>query len=75
MDFQPASYHRHWYQSAVSAVLQFPFLDLLGPVSKSVFFSGLSLTIVALYGLAIACGLQPARLATTVHPAEALRYE
>jgi putative ABC transport system permease protein len=56
-------------------VLQFPFLDLLGPVSASVFFLGLSLTIVALYGLALVCALQPARLATTVHPAEALRYE
>ena len=59
----------------VGVVLQFPFLDLLGPVPKSVFFAGLSLTIVALYALALLCSLQPARLATTVHPAEALRYE
>ena len=59
----------------IAVVLQFPFLDLLGPVPKSVFFAGLSLTIVALYGLALVCGLHPARLATTVHPAEALRYE
>ena len=56
-------------------VLQFPFLDLLGPVPTSVFFAGLSLTIVALYGLALVCGLHPARLATSVHPSEALRYE
>ena len=59
----------------IVVVLQFPFLDLLGPVPKSVFFAGLSLTIVSLYGLALVCGLHPARLATTVHPAEALRYE
>ena len=59
----------------IAVVLQFPFLDLLGPVPKSVFFAGLSLTIVSLYGLALVCGLHPARLATTVHPAEALRYE
>ena len=59
----------------IAVVLQFPFLDLLGPVPKSVFFAGLSLTIVGLYGLALVCGLHPARLATTVHPAEALRYE
>jgi putative ABC transport system permease protein len=59
----------------IAVVLQFPFLDLLGPVPRSVFFAGLSLTIVALYGLALVCGLHPARLATTVHPAEALRYE
>jgi putative ABC transport system permease protein len=59
----------------VAVVLQFPFLDLLGPVPKNVFFAGLSLTIVSLYGLALVCGLHPARLATTVHPAEALRYE
>ena len=59
----------------IAVVLQFPFLDLLGPVPRSVFFGGLSLTIVALYALALMCGLHPARLATTVHPAEALRYE
>ena len=59
----------------IVVVLQFPFLDLLGPVPKSVFFAGLSLTIVALYGLAPVCGLHPASLATTVHPAEAIRYE
>ena len=59
----------------VVVVLQFPFLDLLGPVPKGVFFAGLSLTIVSLYGLALVYGLHPARLATTVHPAEALRYE
>lgn len=59
----------------VLVVLQFPFLDLLGPVPTSVFAAGLSLTIVALYGLALVCGLHPARLATTVHPSEALRYE
>jgi putative ABC transport system permease protein len=59
----------------VAVVLQFPFLDLLGGVSKTVFAAGLSLTLVALYALAVACALQPARLATTVHPAEALRYE
>jgi putative ABC transport system permease protein len=58
-----------------AVVLQFPVLDLLGPVPRSVFFGGLSLTIVALYSLALVCGLHPARLATTVHPAEALRYE
>ena len=59
----------------IMVVLQFPFLDLLGPIPKSVFFGGLSLTIVSLYALALVCGLHPARLATTVHPAEALRYE
>jgi putative ABC transport system permease protein len=56
-------------------VLQFPFLDLLGPVPSGVFFGGLALTIGALYALALVCAWQPARLATRVHPAEALRYE
>lgn len=59
----------------IIVVLQFPFLDLLGPVPPGVFFAGLSLTIVSLYLLALVCGLHPARLATTVHPSEALRYE
>jgi putative ABC transport system permease protein len=58
-----------------AVVLQFPFLDLLGGVSRGTFLGGLSLTIVSLYALAVGCALQPARLATTVHPAEALRYE
>ncbi len=56
-------------------VLQFPFLDLLGSMPASVFAAGLSLTIVSLYLLALACALHPASLATKVHPAEALRYE
>ncbi|MBK5256211.1 MAG: ABC transporter permease [Vicinamibacteria bacterium] len=61
--------------AGVVVVLQFPFLDLLGAMSRGVFVAGLSLTIVSLYGLALVCALHPARLATTVHPAEALRYE
>lgn len=61
--------------AGVAVVLQFPFLDLLGNVPENVFFSSLSLTIVSLYTLALLCAWQPARLATTVHPAEALRYE
>ena len=59
----------------ILVVLQFPFLDLLGALPATVFAAGLSLTIVSLYALALLCALNPARLATTVHPAEALRYE
>jgi len=61
--------------AGVIVVLQFPFLDLLGSISNTVFFGGLSLTIVSLYALALLCALHPARLATKVRPAEALRYE
>ena len=56
-------------------VLQFPFLDLLGAIPTGVFAAGLCLTIVSLYLLALVCALHPARLATMVHPSEALRYE
>lgn len=59
----------------IVVVLQFPLLDLLGPVPPSIFFASLFLTMAALFGLAFVCGAHPARLATTVHPAEALRYE
>ena len=61
--------------AGVLVVLQFPFLDLLGNVPQATFFAGLGLTIVTLYALALVCAAQPARLATTIHPAEALRYE
>lgn len=56
-------------------VLQFPFLDLLGGLPTGVFVAGLSLTIVSLYVVALLCALHPARLATTIQPSEALRYE
>ena len=56
-------------------VLQFPLLDLLGFVSPGVFATSLVLSAVAIYGLALACGYYPGRLATKVQPAEALHYE
>jgi putative ABC transport system permease protein len=56
-------------------VVQFPLLDLITPVRPAVYAVGLALSAAAVYGLALVFGWYPSRLATTVQPAEALRYE
>ena len=58
-----------------AVVVQFPLLDLLGFVSAGVFASSLVLSAAAIYVLALLCALHPGRLATRIHPAEALHYE
>jgi putative ABC transport system permease protein len=58
-----------------AVVVQFPLLDLLGFVSAGVFASSLVLSAAAIYILALLCAFYPGRLATRVHPAEALHYE
>lgn len=60
---------------AVVVVVQFPLLDLLGFVRPAVFASSLAISIVALYGVTVACGFYPSRIATRIAPADALRYE
>ena len=59
----------------VAVVVQFPLLDLLGFVRPGVFASSLAISIVALYGVTVACGFYPSRIATRIAPADALRYE
>jgi putative ABC transport system permease protein len=56
-------------------VVQFPLLDLVTAVRPAVYAVGLALSAAAVYGLALVFGWYPSRLATTVQPAEALRYE
>lgn len=56
-------------------IVQFPLLNVLGFASGSVYFWSLLLSLAAVYGLTILCGLYPSRLATKVQPAEALHYE
>jgi putative ABC transport system permease protein len=54
---------------------QIPALDLLGAVRPGVYAAGLALSVVCIYLLSMACAWAPSRLATSVPPAEALRYE
>jgi putative ABC transport system permease protein len=56
-------------------VVQFPLLDLVAAVRPAVYAVSLGLSAAAVYGLALVFGWYPSRLATTVLPAEALRYE
>jgi putative ABC transport system permease protein len=56
-------------------VVQFPLLDLVGAVRPAVYAASLAISALAIYGLALVFGWYPSRLATTVQPAEALRYE
>jgi putative ABC transport system permease protein len=59
----------------VAVVVQFPLLDLIGFVSGKVFLYSLAISVLLIYGLTVVCGLYPSRLATRVHPAQALHYE
>lgn len=59
----------------VAVVMQFPLLDLVAFISTKVYAYGLILSLALIYLLTIFCGLYPSRLATRVHPAEALHYE
>jgi putative ABC transport system permease protein len=61
--------------AGLAIVVQLPLLDLLGDVRPGVFGASLAISIAALYGVTMACGYYPARLATRITPADALRYE
>ena len=50
-------------------------LATLGFVSPGVFTTSLVLSAAAIYVLALLCGFYPGRLATRIHPAEALHYD
>jgi putative ABC transport system permease protein len=61
--------------AGVILVIQFPLLDLVGFISTQVYFIGLGISLLLIYGLTVAAGLYPSWLATRVQPAEALHYE
>ena len=61
--------------AGVAVVAQFPLIELLGPIGARVYAAGLALSVVCIYGLAAACAWAPSRLASSIVPAEALRYE
>lgn len=57
-------------------VLQLPlFLPFLGLSFQGIFIYSLLASCLMIYMLTALCGLYPSRLATRVHPAEALHYE
>jgi putative ABC transport system permease protein len=56
-------------------VLQFPLLKLMNFVSGRAYLASLVISAMSIYLLTMACAWYPARLATRIHPAEALHYE
>jgi putative ABC transport system permease protein len=61
--------------AGLAVAAQFPLLGLYGEVPPAVYLAGLGGALVGIYALAIACAYVPSRLAGSVQPAEALRYE
>ena len=61
--------------AGIVIVAQFPLLDLVATISPGVYAAGLVMSVACIYLLSIACAWVPSRLATSVPPAEALRYE
>jgi putative ABC transport system permease protein len=61
--------------AGIVIVAQFPLLDLVATISPGVYAAGLVISVACIYLLSIACAWAPSRLATSVPPAEALRYE
>lgn len=61
--------------AGVAIVLQLPLLGALHVVSLQVFALGVVAALGVIYAITIACGLYPSWLASSVPPAEALRYE
>ena len=64
--------------AGVLLVAQLPFLPLppeMRIVPAAVFIGSIVTSAAAIYLLTLACGWYPSRLATKIHPAEALHYE
>jgi putative ABC transport system permease protein len=62
-----------WF--GVLVVVQVPLLDLIGFLKAEVYIYSLAISLAIIYGLTLLCGLYPSRLATSVQPVEALRWE
>ena len=62
----------------VALVVQLPVLSLLDPDIRPpavVFVTSIVTSVAVIYLLTLLCGWYPSRLATQIHPAEALHYE
>jgi putative ABC transport system permease protein len=56
-------------------VMQLPLLGVFGLVQPDVFTIGIVAALATIYLITLLCGAYPSWLASTVEPAEALRYE
>lgn len=59
----------------VAIVVQLPVLEVFGAVSPAVYAISVGISLVCIFALTLACAWMPARVASSVEPAEALRYE
>ena len=59
----------------VAIVVQFPLLESFSVVTPAVYAVSLVISVACIYLLTVACAWYPARMATSIAPAEALRYE
>jgi putative ABC transport system permease protein len=56
-------------------VVQFPILEVFSAVSPFVYGVSLAISLVCILLLTMACAWTPARMASVIQPADALRYE
>jgi len=56
-------------------LFQLPLIGLLGVITAGEFSSGFFAALAVIYAITLLCGAYPSWLASTIDPAEALRYE
>ena len=61
--------------AGAAIVAQLPVLDVFGAVSPAVYAISIGVSLVCIFALTLACAWMPARVASSIEPAEALRYE
>ena len=59
----------------LAILVQFPILEVFSAVSPFVYGVSLAISLVCIYALTMACAWTPARMASVIQPADALRYE
>lgn len=61
--------------AGAAIVAQLPVLDVFSVVSPAVYAASIGMSLVCIFALTLACAWMPARVASSIEPAEALRYE
>lgn len=56
-------------------ILQLPILGAFGVVTPAEFSAGFIAALIVIYSITLLCGAYPSWLASTIEPADALRYE